>query len=122
MSPERGARIIDVALELLAQERALLIAGRFAELERTARRRGAQVESLGALDAGGAAALRGPLQTLRQAAERNAALLRAAIEGAALARRRLASLRDAQTRLPSYDASGAPVDRVAAVTAQGRRA
>lgn len=122
MTPERGARIIDTALDLLAQERALLLEGRFTELERVAQKRGAQVERLSALDASGLAALRDPLQSLRAAATRNGALLKAAIEGAATARRRLASLRDAQTRLPSYDAHGAPVDRVAAVTAQGRRA
>lgn len=121
MSPEHGARVIDMALDMLANERALLLAGRFAELEQVAQKRGAQVESLAALDAGGVAALRGPLRRLRDAAARNGALLNAAIEGAALARRRLAALRDAQTRLPSYDASGAPVDR-AATAAQGRRA
>lgn len=122
MSPRRGARVIDAALALLERERALLLEGRFAEMERAATERGAQVEQLGALDATAAAALRPALETLRAAAGRNGALLKAAIEGAAAARRRLASLRDAQTRLPSYNAAGAPVDHVAPVTAQGRRA
>jgi len=122
MTPERGARILDAALEMLAKERAFLLEGRFAELDRAAQARGAQLERLSALDATAAAALRPRLQALRDAAGRNGALLRAAIDGAAAARRRLAALRDAQTRLPSYDAQGAPVDRVAPTMAQGRRA
>jgi hypothetical protein len=109
VTAERAERLAREILNLLGRERDLLLAGRFADLARAAETRDAQLERLQAADAATLAALEAPMAALREAAARNAGLLRAALDGAAAARRRLAALRDAAAPLASYDASGAPV-------------
>lgn len=122
MTSARGARIIAEAIALLTRERELLLAGAFVELASVAQTRSDRIERLAALDNAAALALATELEALRAAARRNGALLKAAMEGAAAGRRRLAALRDGQNRLASYDASGAPVDHVTPAAIAGRRA
>ncbi len=109
MTAERAERLAREILGLLGRERDLLLAGRFADLARVAETRDAQLQRLESADPAALQTLDTAMAALREAAARNAGLLRAAMEGAAAARRRLAALRDAAAPLASYDASGAPV-------------
>jgi hypothetical protein len=121
MSRDRARRLIAHLADLLERERDLLLDGRFDALEAEAAARDLQARQLAALPREALEGEAGALRALRIAAERNMALLRAALEGAAAGRARLAEIVDARARLRTYDESGAPVER-AATLAEGRRA
>lgn len=121
MSTERTARLIDQVIDSLDRERDLLIAGAYDTLSEEADAREANIARLAAAPVGGLGALRPRLLKLGASLARNAALLRAALDGAAAGRRRLAEILEARTALPSYDASGAPVERSMRL-GDGRRA
>lgn len=118
----RNARVIERVIRMLAEERDLLLAGRFAELDSAASARDAQLARLGPLDPDSVHSLGPRVAALRQAARRNADLLKAALEGAAAGQKRLAAIRDARTSLQTYDASGAPHVQSVAAARAGRRA
>jgi flagellar biosynthesis/type III secretory pathway chaperone len=113
MTPQQTARMIDSVLDSLERERDLLIAGDYGTLAVEAQARLEQMQRLDALPATALPSLAEPLDRLRRAAQRNETLLRAAIDGAAAGRRRLEEILKAQTRLLSYNAAGAPVERMA---------
>lgn len=122
MSAARAERLAAEIANLLSRERDLLVAGRFGDLTRTAQTRDALLERLGALDAAALRRAGEQIERIRRAAGRNMALLKAALEGAAAARRRIAALGDPVAPLSSYDASGAPVQHGAGAGGMARRA
>ncbi|MFN3613754.1 MAG: hypothetical protein ACK4WC_04250 [Rubrimonas sp.] len=111
MTEIEAGEIVDAALELIAVERMLLLSGRIDALEQAALEREAALAELEPLDPWVIEAIAPKLDALRAAAERNATLLRAAMEGAAAARRRIEAIRNAPARLDSYGPTGAPVQR-----------
>jgi len=108
MTPDHAARLIAEAAAAIDAERLRLLQGDIDRLDEAAAARAEALEVLAGLGDDAAAAVAPQLAALRRAAARHAETLGAALSGARSARRRLQQMIDARTRLPGYDAAGAP--------------
>ena len=120
MSTERLTRLLLDMIDSLDRERDLLIAGDYDRLAEEATARQTRMLSIATQNLDGIPSLAPLLERLHAGIARNRLLLQAAMDGAAAGRRRVAEILEARSSLPSYDASGAPVDRGSRV-ADGRR-
>ncbi|GKY86700.1 hypothetical protein [Sinisalibacter aestuarii] len=94
----------DALEDLLDRERALLIEGRIAQLDRATRHKAQLIARLaGAADTA-------QLTRIRAKAERNQRLLQGAVRGIEAARQRLAHIGEPPVRLSTYSADGARRD------------
>jgi hypothetical protein len=102
-------KAIAEARAMLSKERALILDGRYDDLQAAAEAREARLAPLAQASESTLAALRPQLSALRAAAARNQALLQAALDGVTAARRRVAAVNGARAKLATYGPDGAPV-------------
>jgi hypothetical protein len=113
--------LVERMVASLERERQLLVAGDYQTLADEAAGRQAMMERLHAAPREAAAPLADRIADLRAAIARNERLLRAALDGAAAGRRRVAEILQARERLSTYNAAGAVVEHRAGA-ATGRKA
>lgn len=102
--------LLDALIDSLRREREFLIAGDYEGLSEAAT---AGAEIVAQLESVPQAALKRhdeSLARIREASQQNERLLRAALDGAAAGRRRVAEVLQARERLSSYNASGEVVE------------
>lgn len=121
MTGTAPAALLDALIDSLDRERDCLISGDYEGLSAAAT---ASAETVAKIEAMPQAALKNhddSLARIRDASARNERLLRAALDGAAAGRRRVAEVLQARERLSSYNASGEAVEHATAARL-GRKA
>lgn len=110
------------ARAFLQAERDLLVKGRAAELDGLAARRRLVAESLAEMPASVAEANQAAVREIAAAARRNQRLLRAWLDGAAEAVRRLKAIDESRARIGAYRPDGTRLAGAAAAPTTERRA
>ena len=121
MTGNAPAALLDALIDSLDRERECLITGDYEALSEAATASAGIVAQIEAMPQAALKDHDDSLARLRDASARNERLLRAALDGAAAGRRRVAEVLQARERLSSYNAAGEAVEHGTAARV-GRKA